>query len=260
MRSVKFALLSAALAGSVFLSACGAAAPTRAMAAMPQEDATPAASGQSAAPDLNRTIAVSGTGKVTLTPDIAYISLGVHTENKDARRAVNENNNQSTALMAALRKAGVDAKDIRTTNFSIYPRTEYDNKGNKIGLTYVVDNTVYVTVRDLDTIGSLLNSVVEAGANNIGGIQFDVSDRTAAYQEALKAAVNDARAQAEVLAGAAGVEVGEVQQINAAVGYAPPPIVRSSGAMEMAMAAPDVPISGGQMEVTVTVSVVYGIK
>ncbi len=254
MRTVKFALLIAALAGSTLLSACAATAPTRALA----QGETPQAE-TAAQPDINRTIAVSGMGKVTLTPDIAYISIGVHTENKDARRAVDDNNAQSTSLMTALQKAGVDSKDIRTTNFSIYPRQERDSKGEVIGITYVVDNTVYVTVRDLDNIGTLLNAAVDAGANNIGGIQFDIADRTAAYQQALEAAMNDARAQAEVLAGAAGVEVGEVQQINASVGYAPPPIVRKAAGMEMAM-ADSVPISAGQMEVSVTVNVVFGIK
>ncbi len=255
MRTVKFALLIAVLAGSALLSACAATAPTRAALAQGE---TPQAE-PVAQPDINRTIAVSGMGKVTLTPDIAYISIGVHTENKDARQAVSNNNAQSTDLMTALQKAGVDSKDIRTTNFSIYPRQERDSKGEVIGITYVVDNTVYVTVRDLDNIGTLLNAAVDAGANNIGGIQFDIADRTAAYQQALEAAMNDARAQAEVLAGAAGVEVGEVQQINASVGYAPPPIVRKAAGMEMAM-ADSVPISAGQMEVSVTVSVVFGIK
>ncbi len=254
MRTLKFALLIATLTGSILLSACGAAAPTRALAQgeTPQaEAATP--------PAINRTIAVSGMGKVTLTPDIAYISIGVHTENKNAQQAVSSNNEQSASLMAALQKAGVDSKDIRTTNFSIYPRQERDNQGEVIGITYVVDNTVYVTVRDLDNIGTLLNAAVEAGANNIGGIQFDISDRTTAYQQALQAAMQDARAQAEVLAAAADVEVGEVQQINAAVGYAPPPVVRKAAGMELAM-ADSVPISAGQMEVSVTVSVVFGIK
>ncbi len=256
MRTIRIVLPTLALAAVLLLSACGAAPATGALAAMPLQSGTP----EAAAPQGSvRTIAVSGTGKVTLTPDIAYISIGVHSENKDARRAVSENSAQSGDLITALKKAGVDAKDIRTTNFSIYPQQQYGPNGERTGILYAVDNTVYVTVRDLDTIGALLNAAVEAGANNIGGIRFDVADRTAAYQDALKAAMNDARAQAEVLADAAGVSVGAVQQINAAVGYAPPSPVTRGAAPEMALAA-DVPIAAGQMEVTVTVQVVYSIK
>ncbi len=258
MKNLKIVLSTFLLAASLLLSACGSAGTTSAMAALPLQGATPEtyAAGNATS---NRTITVTGTGKVTLTPDIAYISIGVHTEHKDARMAVSTNNTQSANLIAALKKAGVDARDIRTTNFSIYPRQNYDDSGQITGITYIVDNTVYVTVRNLDSIGALLNAAVEAGANSIGGIQFDVADRTAAYQEALKAAVGDARAQADVLAGAAGVSVGEVQQINASVGYAQPPAPMARGGAEMALAA-DVPISAGQMEVTVTVNVVYGIK
>jgi len=256
MRTMKIVLPTLLLAASLLLSACGAAPTAGALAAMPPQGATPEISASQGAA---RTIAVSGTGKITLTPDIAYISIGVHSEDKDARRAVSENSTQSASLITALKKAGVDAKDIRTTNFSIYPQQQYGPNGERTGILYAVDNTVYVTVRDLDTIGALLNAAVEAGANNISGIRFDVADRTAAYQEALRAAMNDARAQADVLADAAGVAVGAVQHINAAVGYAPPSPVMRAGAPEMALAA-DVPVAAGQMEVTVTVQVVYSIK
>ncbi len=258
MRTFRIALLPL-LALSLLLSACGTAPTAGMFAALPQQAATPELiSANTTPPAVNRTISVSGTGKVTLTPNIAYISIGVHTEHKDAKNAVDTNNTQSNALISALKKSSVDAKDIRTTNFSIYPRQNYNENGELTGITYVVDNTVYVTVRNLDNIGALLNATVEAGANNVGGIQFDVSDRNAAYQEALKAAMADARAQADVLAGAAGVTVGEVQQINASVGYNPPPIY-GGARMDMALAAESVPVSPGQMEVAVTVSVVYGI-
>ncbi|GAB4535492.1 MAG: hypothetical protein Fur0018_25810 [Anaerolineales bacterium] len=258
MRTFKFTLLLLA-AISLLLSACGAAPTAGLFAALPQQGATPEVYAGSGTPvEVNRTISVSGTGSITLSPDIAYISIGVHTEHKDARNAVSANNSQSNALITVLKKSGVDAKDIRTTNFSIYPRQDYNNNGEVVGVTYIVDNTVYVTVRDLENIGSLLNAAVEAGANNIGGIQFDVSDRSAAYQDALKAAVADAHAQAEVLATESGVSVGEVQQINASVGYNPPPIMYGAR-MDMAVAE-SVPVSPGQMEISVSVNIVYGIR
>ena len=96
-----------------------------------------------------RTITVTGTGKVTLTPDIAYISIGVHTENVSAKDAVSGNSTQAQAVIAAIKGFGVADKDIQTTDFSINPQQQTDANGKVTGVLYVVDNTVYVTVRDL---------------------------------------------------------------------------------------------------------------
>ena len=105
-------------------------------------------------------------------------------------------------------------KDIQTTNFSIYPQQQYDNNGKMTGIIYVVDNTVYVTVRDLTKLGDLLDASVTAGANNINSISFDVADKTAALSQARLAAVADARKQADELTGATGVTLGTVQTIS----------------------------------------------
>jgi len=105
-----------------------------------------------AAQPVVRNLSVTGTGQAFLVPDIAYIYLGVHTEKPTASDAMQENNTQTQAMIDALTKFGIDKKDIRTTNFSIYPQDKYDPQsgqptGQKI---YSVDNTVYVTVRNLD--------------------------------------------------------------------------------------------------------------
>ena len=98
-----------------------------------------------------RTLSVSGTGQANLAPDIAYIYVGVHTENPTAAAAVTENTTQTQKVIQAIKDFGIDEKDIRTTNFSIYPQDKYDPQtGTPTGdKTYVVDNTVYVTVRSL---------------------------------------------------------------------------------------------------------------
>ncbi|MCU0489131.1 MAG: SIMPL domain-containing protein, partial [Anaerolineales bacterium] len=99
-----------------------------------------------------RTLNVNGTGKVYLTPDIAYVTIGVHTENKDAAQAVSENNAGSSKVKDALTGLGVELSDIQTQNFSIYPQQQYDSNGRPTGeITYIVDNQIYVTVRDLAT-------------------------------------------------------------------------------------------------------------
>lgn len=201
-----------------------------------------------------RTISVSGTGQVYLTPDMATIMIGVQTEHKNASRAVEENNRQASQIIQTVRDFGVAARDIRTTDFSITPSYDYGPNGERLGVRYVVNNTVLVTIRSLDTIGDLLDAVVQAGANQIHGIQFDVSDRTAALAEARQAAVADARTQAEQLAQAAGVHLGDVLSITTSVSGGTP-VYRTTALMEAA----SVPVEAGQLAITVTVQMVYEI-
>ncbi|MFH1523758.1 MAG: SIMPL domain-containing protein [Chloroflexota bacterium] len=235
----KFLLLPAILVFGIVLTACGPSAVT----VQPQPP--------------QRTITVTGTGLVTLTPDIAYISIGVHTENASAKDAVAENNTQVQAVIASIKGFGVDDKDIQTTNFSIYPQQQYDNAGNMTGILYVVDNTVYVTVRDLTKLGNLLDATVSAGANNINSISFDVADKTAALSQARLAAVAEARKQADELTKATGVKLGDVQTIS----YydSTPPIAIQYARAEVA-AASSVPVQAGSMQITTTVNIVYEIK
>ena len=162
--------------------------------------------------ETQRTLSVTGTGTANLTPDIAYVYVGVHTEKLTAAEAVAENNAQTEKVIQALTDFGIDPKDIRTINFSIYPMDKYDPAtGQPTGeKTYAVDNTVYVTVRDLDTLGDLLDTVVQAGANTVSSVQFDVADKDKALAPARDAAVKDANAKAQELAASAGVQLGEL--------------------------------------------------
>jgi uncharacterized protein YggE len=196
-----------------------------------------------------------------MTPDIAYINIGVHTDMPTASDAVSSNNKQTQQVIDALEKFGVAAKDIRTTNFSIYPNVQYDPQTNqKIRTTYVVDNSVYVTVHQIDKLGDLLDATVTAGANSVNSIQFDVEDKTAATKQARDEAVKDARTQAEELAAAAGVTLGNVQTVNF-YNTVPTPIINAygkGGGGGGAEAA--VPIQSGQLTLTVTVNMTYEIK
>jgi uncharacterized protein len=237
-------ILAVMLPAAIILSACGPATIV----------ANPAAP--------QRSLSVSGMGTVMLTPDIAYINIGVHSEAPTAAEAVAANNTQTQQVVDALKAAGVAAKDIRTTNFSIYPNTQYDPQTNqKLGTTYVVDNTVYVTVRKLDSLGDLLDTAVKAGANNVNSIQFDVADKNPAMKQARDQAVKDAETQAQELAKTAGVTLGGIQSItyNNSV---PTPIMESFGKGGGGVAAADlaVPINPGTMTLTVTVGMAYDIK
>jgi uncharacterized protein YggE len=239
----KFYLVTVIALFALIVSACGAAA------------------GSPAAQEPPRTISVSGAGTAYLVPDIAYIYVGVHTEKPSASDAVNENNAQTQKMIQALTDFGIDAKDIRTTNFSIYPFDKYDPAtgvptGEKY---YAVDNTVYVTVRDLAKLGKLLDTVIAAGANTVNSVQFDVADKDAALKQARADAVKDAQVKAQELADAAGVSLGEIQSIGFFDNVSYPAYEGRGGGGGVVNAAA-VPIQPGQLTFTVTVNVTYAIK
>jgi uncharacterized protein YggE len=197
-----------------------------------------------------------------LTPDIAYIYVGVHSEDKDATQAVSANSEGTQKVIDALVAAGIAEKDIQTTNFSVYPRQDFGPSGETLDtITFVVDNSVYVTVRDIDKLGDVLNEAMSAGANSISGISFDVEDKSAALSDAREQAIADAQSQAEELADAAGVTLGEIHAINAYSSYPPQPFYGLGEAGGSAMeAAASVPISPGQLTITMDVNVVYEIE
>ena len=210
-----------------------------------------------------RTLNVNGVGQISLVPDVAYLYIGVHTETNRASNAVSENNTQTNRVIKALKDSGVDAKDISTSNFSIWPIDKYDpmtgmSTGEK---SYSVDNTVYVTVRDIGTLGDLLDDAIAAGANTINSIQFDVADKDAALKQAREAAVKNAQEQAAELSALADVTLGEIQNISF-YDSAPYPVYdgygRGGGGGGAAEAA--VPIQPGEMTLQVTVSLTYSIK
>ncbi len=226
-----FASLSALL---LVLSACGPAVST-----------------------AGRTLSVSGTGTVYLTPDIAYLYVGVHVEDPDIATAVETNNVRTQRLMEALIALGIDPIDIQTSNFSVWSYEEYDDLGMRF-TNYSVDNTVYIKVRDLTGLGELLNTVVEAGANNINSITFDVSDKSAALEEARQLAMQNADALAQELAETAGVSVGAIQSITYSEYY--PSAYYGMGGGGASLEGSVAPISPGQLQVQVQVNVTYAIK
>ncbi len=221
------------------------------------QSSTPAAQSGGTTP---RTISVTGSGTAYLDPDIAYIYIGVHTENEDAKLAVDNNNASAQKVIDALIAAGIAAKDIQTTNFSIYPQQNYDSQGKVTSTHYSVDNTVYVTLRNLAKLGDTLSTAINAGANSINGIQFDVADRTAALSEARRSALANAGEQARELAQAAGLSLGDIQQINTSVAGSPIPFYAAGMGGRGAADVASVPVNPGQLVVTVDVNVVYTLR
>lgn len=231
----------------VVLSLLAAACSPTAMAQAPEQT-----------PPL-RTLSVNGSAQVMLEPDVAYVSIGVHTEGEDAGAAVDENNARVQEVIDALVAQGVDEKDIQTVNFSIYPLTQYGENNQVTGIRYSVDNSVYVTLRNIESIGDVLGTATEAGANSINGISFDVLDKDEAMTQARTEAIANARTLAEQMAEAADVTLGEIHSINFATVSPPVPLIYGRGG-GMAVAEAQVPISTGQITLTAEVNVVYEIQ
>ena len=210
-----------------------------------------------------RTLTIGGNGTVTLVPDIARINVGVNSKAKEVTEAVNQNNKQALAITEALKKKGVEEKDIQTANFNVYPMQQYDHTTNEvIGVTYSVDNTLYITVRDLKTLSAVLDAAIKAGANQINGINFDIDDRQVAQAQARDLALKDAEAKAKSVAETMGVSLDEVVTINVTnSSYVQPYPMYGMGGGEAKQAMDSsVPISAGQIVVTYEVTLTYSIK
>ena len=166
-----------------------------------------------------RVIQVSGSGVVSLAADTASIQIGVETRSDNVKDAQQENANLMAAVLEAIKKAGIEEKDIMTSQFNVYGGYDYgvDVLGRETRTPYYqVDNNVTVTIHDLTLVGAVLDAAMEAGANTTYGISFSSTQANEAYQKALTRAVEDAMTKAKVLAAAAGVNLGPLLRIDAA--------------------------------------------
>jgi len=213
---------------------------------------------------ITRTISVSGTGVVKIDPDTASISLGVIANDESLEVAQETVSTGLVAITQSLTDAGIAAEDIQTTSYNVYPVPEYDRDGNYVGVErYEVSAGLTVIVRDIDSVGTVLDAAVDAGANNVWGISFYVEDPSTAASQARQAAVEDARGKADELATAGGMVVVNIVSITES--YAPDPTARQydypAADMEMAGSGSGaVPVSPGQAEVRVEVQVVFEIE
>ena len=204
------------------------------------------------------TLVADGDGTVMVVPDIAIVTIGVVSRAKTASAALATNSTDLANAIAAVEANGVDAKDIGTSGFSIAP--VYDQQPNRDTGTpaaivgYDVTNEVQVTLRDIAKSGAILDKVISAGANRVNDIAFDTSDKQAANDAALKAAIAEARRKAAIMADAAGVKLVRILSVTQAQNSPQPMFAR----VAMAAAAP-VPVMPGQQSVTATATITYEI-
>lgn len=210
--------------------------------------------------EIKPQLTVSGTGVVRVTPDTASINLGVSTQDTDVAQAVAASNLAAEAIISSVKNLGVAPEDVRTTYFNVSPQPMYDQTGMPTGqTTYWVNNTLVITLRQVDQLGALLQAAVDAGANSINGISFDLTDKSQAEEQARQAAMADAQQRAERLATGAGATLGEIFLISTG-GY-------SYGAINYVEAVPSgsgsvesVPIAPGTFDVRIDVTLSYTLK
>lgn len=210
----------------------------------------------------NSGIWVSGEGKVTVVPDVALLSLGVEAQATTVAEAQAQAAIAMDAVMNTLDDYRVASKDIKTQYYSIYPVRRWDN-GQEIFLGYRVTNTVRAKIRKIEDIGDIIDAVAGVGGDyiRISSISFTVDDPEDYYEEAREEAMADAKVKAEQLAKLGGVKLGKPTYISEGGGYTPPVIYQDyeiAGAL--APPAPETPISPGEMEIQLTVQVVYSIN
>jgi uncharacterized protein len=204
------------------------------------------------------TISVSSTGKVTVLPDVGYVSLGVETHDEDVKKAENDNSNIMKAIKDAVAKLGVEETDVKTTRFNIYP--QYKNDDEKPD-SYMVTNTIEITVKKIEDISNIIDAAINAGANRTNNIRFDVLDREVSYNDALENAIANAKVRAQKIADAADLKIVGVITVNE--NSSAPSIYYNEMRYEKSMmdsAAGAPPISAGDMEISANVAVTYEVK
>jgi uncharacterized protein YggE len=218
---------------------------------------TPALAGDDRLP---RSISLSGHGEVHIAPDLAIVTVGVMSSAVTAREALDANTKSMEGIMAALKGAAFEMRDIQTSNFSVNPRYDYgqNNAQPPKVIGYDVSNNVTVTVRKLDGLGAVLDQVVSSGSNQINGVMFQVSKPEAATDEARKLAVADALRKANVYAAASGITLGQILSLSEGGGYQPPvPVFKS---MRAESVSADVPVTQGEQTIAVDVNFTWEIK
>jgi len=200
-----------------------------------------------------RSISMTGHGEISAAPDMAQVTAGVTTTAPTAAQALSANSARMKGIFAALEKLGVPEKNIQTTNFFVSPQYTNGDNNNPRRLTgYQVNNDVTMRLGDVGKLGSALDALVTAGANQINGISFSIQNNGPLLEKARADAVADARTRAETYAKAAGVTLGPILSIGEGGGEVPPrPMYR--------MAAEQVRIAPGEQSVTADVSVVWEI-
>lgn len=264
MRFTKKLIGLLAVASMLLLSACATAAQAAPSAAEAAAPSTTAYNGGQDKP-TERSITVQGQGTVSAKPDLVTLSLGVQTTGETAKEALRLNSQQMTGVLQAIRAAGIEQEDIQTSGINLYPvyedRSLVQPGEQRQIVGYRASNDVSVRVHDIDKAGSVLDAAVTAGANQVGGVRFGLSDTDTIVTDALIAAVQNAQAKAQTIADTLGVQLGAALVVNEDWIERP----EARGVAFAAEAAFDSggfssPVQGGAVSVTAHIRVTFAIE
>ncbi len=202
-------------------------------------------------------LTVSAEGRVTRAPDLAEVTGGVLTTAPTASAAMSENAVRMSAVVAALRKAGVADRDIQTSGLNLQPQYRYDNNQPPTLTGYQATNNVSLRIRKLADAGKLLDTLVSVGANQINGPNFRVENSDKALDEARVAAVATARARAVLYANAAGLHIKRIASISESGGEQPRPMMMT---MRADKASASTPVEPGEVALTITVTMAFELE
>jgi uncharacterized protein YggE len=214
------------------------------------------------APDATRQIEVQGSGEVHVQPDIAKVTVGVTTGSQpSAKAALDILSQKFSKVVASVKANGVKDEDIKTANLNINPSYDFTN-GQQSIKGYEASESIEIKIRNLDKTGDIVAAATAQGANQVGGVMFDVADPDKINEQAQSKAIEDARAKAQKLARELGVSLGRVKTFSANSSQ-PYPIPYAMEAKQVGGGAPDQatpPVPSGTFDVTTRVTIIYEIN
>lgn len=200
---------------------------------------------------MNHTISVSGTGSISITPDISYINFGVFVEDKNPQVAMDSMASKASKILTELQKAGIKKEDIKTTNISLYPIYSWDKETGKQNLEGYRASESFMVKVGIDSVGKILALVNASGANEISGISFDTSNKDTIKLQAIEKAMEDARAKAEAALKGTNYKITGIKTISIESSIPSYPVYKNIAATE------SIPIEGGTVSVDANVSLVF---
>lgn len=202
-------------------------------------------------------ISVSGEGRVSATPDMAVIQIGVEENARSAGDALDAVAASMARILETAERQGIAPRDIQTQSINVSARYDRNTRPQPVLVGYVAFSSLSIRVRDLDALGGVLDAMVSDGANRMNGLSLTVADAAPLREEARRLAVVDARAKAELFAEAAGVSVGRVLVLSDGSGSVPQPMQRFAMAEAAAM---DMPVAAGEVDIVQTVAMQFEIE
>ncbi|MBN8552459.1 MAG: SIMPL domain-containing protein [Caulobacterales bacterium] len=206
------------------------------------------------------TFTLSASGEVRIAPDMATITTGVQTQAATAAEAMAQNRTQMNQVVAALRRQGIEERHIQTSGLNLNAVYDYPQNEQPRLRGYQASNQVTIQVHDLDGLGQAIDAVVAAGANQINGVAFGLSDPRAAEDQARRAAVRALQAKAQLYAEATGMRLVGLRSLSEGGGYQPQPPVMYARAEAMDMGGAATPVQGGELVVRIDISGVYELS